>query len=31
LQKIDLAARHVEMALPEGLIDLNIPGKSSRE
>jgi 16S rRNA processing protein RimM len=31
LRKIDLAARRVEMALPEGLIDLNLPGKSSRE
>ena len=31
LRKIDLAARRVEMALPEGLIDLNLPEKSSRE
>jgi 16S rRNA processing protein RimM len=31
LQKIDLKAKRVEMALPEGLIDLNLPGKSSRE
>jgi 16S rRNA processing protein RimM len=27
LRKIDLEARRVEMALPEGLIDLNAPGK----
>ena len=25
LRKIDLAARRIEMALPEGLIDLNSP------
>jgi len=31
LRSIDLAARRVEMALPEGLIDLNLPGESSRE
>jgi 16S rRNA processing protein RimM len=31
LRSIDLKARRVEMALPEGLIDLNLPGKSSRE
>jgi 16S rRNA processing protein RimM len=31
LKNIDLKARRVEMALPEGLIDLNLPGKSSRE
>ena len=30
LHSIDLKARRVEMALPEGLIDLNLPGKSSR-
>ncbi len=30
LRSIDLEARRVEMALPEGLIDLNLPGKSSR-
>jgi len=28
LRAIDLAAKHVEMALPEGLTDLNAPGKS---
>jgi 16S rRNA processing protein RimM len=28
LRTIDLEARRVEMALPEGLIDLNAPGKS---
>jgi 16S rRNA processing protein RimM len=28
LRKIDLEARRVEMALPEGLIDLNAPGKA---
>jgi 16S rRNA processing protein RimM len=27
LRKIDLAARRVEMALPEGLVELNAPGK----
>ena len=31
LRSIDLQARRVEMALPEGLIDLNLPGKASRE
>jgi 16S rRNA processing protein RimM len=31
LRSIDLKARRVEMALPEGLIDLNLPGKSPRE
>jgi 16S rRNA processing protein RimM len=31
LRSIDLKTRRVEMALPEGLIDLNLPGKSSRE
>jgi 16S rRNA processing protein RimM len=30
LRKIDLAARRVEMALPEGLVDLNAPGKASQ-
>jgi len=29
LRKIDLTARRVEMALPEGLVDLNAPGKSA--
>jgi ribosomal 30S subunit maturation factor RimM len=30
LRKIDLAnAKRVEMALPEGLVDLNAPGKTS--
>ncbi len=28
LRKIDLAAKRVEMALPEGLLDLNAPGKA---
>jgi 16S rRNA processing protein RimM len=28
LRKIDLEGKRVEMALPEGLIDLNAPGKS---
>jgi 16S rRNA processing protein RimM len=28
LRKIDLEARRVEMALPEGLIDLNAPSKA---
>jgi 16S rRNA processing protein RimM len=28
LRKIDLKARHVEMALPAGLVDLNAPGKT---
>jgi 16S rRNA processing protein RimM len=27
LRRIDLAAKRVEMALPEGLVDLNAPGK----
>ena len=27
LRTIDVAAKRVEMALPEGLIDLNAPGK----
>jgi 16S rRNA processing protein RimM len=27
LRNIDLAAKRVEMALPEGLINLNAPGK----
>ncbi|MGP8226328.1 MAG: ribosome maturation factor RimM [Terracidiphilus sp.] len=31
LRSIDLKARRVDMALPEGLLDLNLPGKSSRE
>ncbi len=31
LRSIDLKTRRVEMALPEGLIDLNLPEKSSRE
>jgi 16S rRNA processing protein RimM len=31
LRKIYLEAKRVEMALPEGLIDLNLPGKSSRK
>jgi 16S rRNA processing protein RimM len=31
LRGIDLKAKRLEMALPEGLIDLNLPGKSSRE
>ena len=31
LRSINLQARRVEMALPEGLIDLNLPAKSSRE
>jgi 16S rRNA processing protein RimM len=30
LRSIDLEARRVEMALPEGLIELNLPAKSSR-
>jgi 16S rRNA processing protein RimM len=30
LRKIDLAARRVEMALPEGLVDLNAPGRASQ-
>jgi 16S rRNA processing protein RimM len=28
LQKIDLKAKRVEMALPEGLVELNAPGKT---
>jgi 16S rRNA processing protein RimM len=28
LRKIDVAAKRVEMALPEGLVDLNAPGKT---
>jgi len=28
LRKIELAAKRVEMALPEGLVDLNLPGKA---
>jgi 16S rRNA processing protein RimM len=28
LRKIDLAARRVEMTLPKGLVDLNVPGKT---
>jgi 16S rRNA processing protein RimM len=28
LRKIDLGARRVEMALPEGLVELNMPGKT---
>ncbi|MDR3751385.1 MAG: ribosome maturation factor RimM [Terracidiphilus sp.] len=28
LRRIDLAAKRVEMALPEGLVDLNAPGKA---
>jgi 16S rRNA processing protein RimM len=28
LRKIDLAAKRVEMALPEGLLELNAPGKT---
>jgi 16S rRNA processing protein RimM len=28
LRKIDLEAKRVEMALPEGLVDLNAPGKA---
>jgi len=28
LRKIDLAGKRVEMVLPEGLVDLNAPGKS---
>jgi hypothetical protein len=31
LRKIDLKAKRVEMALPAGLIDLNLPGKSARK
>jgi 16S rRNA processing protein RimM len=30
LRKIDLAAKRVEMALPEGLVELNTPGKASQ-
>ncbi len=29
LREIDLEAKRVEMALPEGLVDLNAPGKAS--
>jgi len=28
LRKIDLKAKRVEMALPEGLVELNVPGKT---
>jgi len=28
LRKIDLKAKRVEMALPEGLVELNVPGKA---
>jgi 16S rRNA processing protein RimM len=28
LRRIDLAAKRVEMALPEGLVDLNVPGRT---
>lgn len=28
LRRLDLKAKHLEMALPEGLIDLNAPGKA---
>ncbi|HEY1903665.1 MAG TPA: ribosome maturation factor RimM [Terracidiphilus sp.] len=28
LRRVDVAARRVEMALPEGLVDLNAPGKA---
>jgi 16S rRNA processing protein RimM len=31
VRKIDIEAKQVEMALPEGLVDLNTPGKASRE
>jgi 16S rRNA processing protein RimM len=31
LRTLDLAARVVEMALPEGLLDLNAPGQSQTE
>jgi 16S rRNA processing protein RimM len=31
LRKIDLVARRVEMALPEGLVDLNLPGRTPGE
>jgi 16S rRNA processing protein RimM len=31
LRKIDLKAKRVEMALPEGLVELNAPGKSPVE
>ncbi len=30
LRKIDLVAKRVEMALPEGLVDLNVSGKPAR-
>jgi 16S rRNA processing protein RimM len=29
LRRIDLTAKRVEMALPEGLVDLNVPGKTA--
>jgi 16S rRNA processing protein RimM len=29
LRHIDLKAKRVEMALPEGLVDLNAPGNTS--
>jgi len=28
LRTLDLEAKKVEMALPEGLVDLNVPGKA---
>jgi 16S rRNA processing protein RimM len=31
VRNIDLQAKRVEMALPEGLVELNLPGLSSRE
>jgi 16S rRNA processing protein RimM len=31
LRSIDLAAKRIEMALPEGLVELNATGKASRE
>ncbi len=31
LRSIDLKARRVEMALPEGLVELNVPGKTLAE
>jgi 16S rRNA processing protein RimM len=31
LRGIDLKAKRVEMALPEGLVDLNAPGRSAGE
>jgi 16S rRNA processing protein RimM len=30
LRKIDLEAKRVEMALPEGLVELNLPEKTER-